>query len=187
MNRTTYIVPAARLALTIVVSIALSSCGKSATAQPTAEQVAQQTCRDNDVACLQAEAKAHEDAAARMLNGGETQSATVAIPQNPAPAAGGGLADGEYDCGGGYTFRAMGKVDIQGGKFRFRPSGDVLSGFAPYSVDGSGHITWGGHFGILDDAPASIIASTKENWGFNVQYQGTQGGNINTMSCQAPH
>lgn len=103
-----------------------------------------------------------------------------------AAANGGGLVDGEYDCGGGYTYRAMGKVDIKNGQFRYRPYGDVVSGFAPYSMDGRGAIRWGGHFGGLDDPPARIVASTREKWGFNVKYQGRPGALVNTMSCHAP-
>lgn len=103
-----------------------------------------------------------------------------------AAAAIGGLADGEYDCGGGYTYRAMGKVDIRNGQFRFRPYGDVVGGFAPYSINASGAIQWGGPFSGLDDPPGRIVASTRESWGFNVKYQATPGGSINTMSCHAP-
>ena len=104
----------------------------------------------------------------------------------PAAASGGGLTDGEYDCGGGYTYRAMGKVDIRGDRFRYRPYGEVVGGFAPYAVDARGAIRWGGHFGGLDDPPARIVASTREAWGFNVKYQGSPGALVNTMSCHAP-
>lgn len=101
-------------------------------------------------------------------------------------AAAGGLADGEYDCGGGYTYRAMGKVDIQGNRFRYRPYGDVVNGFAPFSVDASGAIQWGGPFGGLDEAPAQIVASKREAFGFNVMYKGNPTALVNTMSCHAP-
>ena len=100
--------------------------------------------------------------------------------------AGGGLADGEYDCGGGYTYRAMGKVDIKGDQFRYRPYGDPVGGFAPFSVDPDGKIHWGGHFGGLDDPPARITEATRETFGFNVKYQGSPGALVNTMSCHAP-
>ena len=100
--------------------------------------------------------------------------------------AAGGLADGEYDCGGGYTYRAMGKVDIQGSRFRYRPYGDVVNGFAPFSMDASGAIQWGGPFGGLDEAPARIVKSTREPFGFNVMYQGNPTALVNTMSCHAP-
>ena len=103
-----------------------------------------------------------------------------------AAARDGGLTDGQYDCGGGYTYRSMGKVDIQGGQFRFRPYDKVVGGFAAYSVDASGAIQWGGPFGGLDDPPARIVTSTRETWGFNVKYQASPGGSINTMSCHAP-
>jgi hypothetical protein len=103
-----------------------------------------------------------------------------------AAAGDGGLADGMYDCGGGYTYRAMGKVDIRVGQFRYRPYDEVINGFAPYSVDASGTIHWGGAFGGLDDPPARIVTSKREAWGFNVKYQGSPGGLINTMSCHAP-
>ena len=97
-----------------------------------------------------------------------------------------GLADGEYDCGGGYTFRAMGKVDIKGNQFRYRPFDEVVGGFAPFSVDSAGAIHWGGPFGGLDDPPARIVESKRESFGFNVNYQGSPGALINTMSCHAP-
>lgn len=101
-------------------------------------------------------------------------------------AAAGGLTDGAYDCGGGYTYRHMGTVDIKADQFRYRPFDEQVGGFAPYTVDASGAIQWGGHFGGLDDPPARIVDSKRESWGFNVRYQGTPGGLINTMSCHAP-
>ncbi len=97
-----------------------------------------------------------------------------------------GLTDGAYDCGGGYTYRHMGTVDIRGGQFRYRPFDEAIGGFAPYSVDANGAIHWGGHFGGLDDPPARIVRSKREQWGFNVMYQGSPGGLVNTMSCHAP-
>ena len=112
--------------------------------------------------------------------------AGAALLAGAAVANAAGLVDGEYDCGGGYTYRAMGKVDIKGGQFRYRPYDDVVGGFAPYSVDASGAIQWGGHFGGLDDPPARIVDSKVERWGFNVRYQGSPGALINTMSCHAP-
>lgn len=96
------------------------------------------------------------------------------------------LPEGEYDCGGGYTYRAMGKVDIKGSQFRYRPFGEVVNAFAPYTIDAGGEIRWGGPFGGLDDAPAKIVTSTREAWGFNINYQGSADGLVNTMSCHAP-
>ncbi|HZT86631.1 MAG TPA: hypothetical protein VFA12_01595 [Stellaceae bacterium] len=104
----------------------------------------------------------------------------------PPVAAAGGLADGTYDCGGGYTYRAMGKVDIKGDQYRYRPYDDPGGSFAPYTVEPNGAIRWGGHFGGLDDPPARIVDSTRESFGFNVRYQGSPGALINTMSCHAP-
>jgi hypothetical protein len=101
-------------------------------------------------------------------------------------AAAGGLTDGAYDCGGGYMFRHMGIVDIKAGQFRYRPFDEQVGGFAPYSVDASGAIHWGGRFGGLDVPPAEIVDSKQESWGFNVRYQATPGGLVNTMSCHAP-
>jgi hypothetical protein len=101
-------------------------------------------------------------------------------------AAAGGLTDGAYDCGGGYTYRHMGTVDIKAGQFRYRPFDEEVGGFAPYKVDASGAIQWGGLFGGLDDPPARLVDSKQESWGFNVRYQGSPGGLINTMSCHAP-
>ena len=57
-------------------------------------------------------------------------------------SASGALQDGEYDCGGGYSFVHMGKVDIKGDQFRYRPSDQVVGGFAPYSADPNGAIRW---------------------------------------------
>jgi hypothetical protein len=106
-------------------------------------------------------------------------------PGGSAAAGSGGLTDGAYDCGGGYEFRHLGIVDIQGGTFRYRPGDQAVGGFAPYSVAG-GQITWGGRFGGLDDPPGQIISSTVQPFGFNVQYQASPGGMTNTMSCHAP-
>src|SRR5262249_36539270 len=104
---------------------------------------------------------------------------------SPAFAAG-GLVDGAYDCGGGYTYRHMGTLDIRGGQFRYRPFDENTGSFAPYSVDASGMIHWGGPFGGLDDRTAGIVDSKVESFGLNVRYQGTASGLINTMSCHAP-
>jgi len=104
----------------------------------------------------------------------------------PYVAAAADLADGEYDCGGGYTYRPMGKLDVKGSQFRYRPYGDVQNGFAPYSIGAKGAITWGGHFGDLDDPPARILESSVERFGLNVKYQAKPGGLINTMSCHTP-
>ena len=109
--------------------------------------------------------------------GGGAPSATA------ASAGGGGLADGQYDCGGGYTFTAMGKVDIKGGQYRYRPFGDVTQGFAPYSVAADGTIQWGGKMGALDDAPAALAGSNRTPTGFNVNYKGNPDALTNTMSC----
>lgn len=110
---------------------------------------------------------------------------SAAAYDRPAMAAG-GLPDGEYDCGGGYTYRAMGKVDIRNGQFRYRPYDTVVNGFAPYSLGADGRIAWGGPFGGLDEAPARIVETKREPFGFNVMYQGRPGALINTMSCHAP-
>lgn len=111
---------------------------------------------------------------------------TVLLGLSTASYANGSLVDGAYDCGGGYTYRHMGTVDIKGGQFRYRPFDENVGKFAPYSVDAGGAIHWGGPFGGLDDPPAKIVASTREKFGFNVKYQGTPGGLTNTMSCHAP-
>jgi hypothetical protein len=101
-------------------------------------------------------------------------------------SATGALPDGVYDCGGGYRPVHMGKVDIKGDQFRYRPYDKVGGDFAPYSAEPNGAIHWAGHFGALDDPPARIVESTREAWGFNVKYQGSPGGLTNTMSCHAP-
>ena len=158
-------------------------------------------CARNDSTCLKAEAKAAEDRADQLLKGlgsapapGPTPAppkaktaapiAPKAAPAAPGPA-GGRLADGEYDCGGGYTYRAMGKVDIRGGTYRYRPYDEVVGGFQPYAVNGRA-IVFAGKFGGLDDPPAKIASVTVEPFGFNVNYQGSPGALINTMSCHAP-
>ncbi len=163
-----------------------------------ASLAAQTQCKSNDAACFQAQAKAAEDAANRLLQGQPAAAPAPAAKAPPAkgvaakaaaakaaPAGAGGLASGEYDCGGGYTYRAMGKVDVQGGRYRYRPYGDVVSGFQAFSVAG-GKIAWSGKFGGLDDPPAQIVESTIEPFGFNVKYKGNPNGLINTMSCHAP-
>ncbi len=101
-------------------------------------------------------------------------------------AATSALADGEYDCGGGYSFFHMGKVDIKGDQFRYRPNDQAVGGFASYSVDARGAIHWDGRFAGLDDPPARIVDSTRQSFGFNVRFQASPGGLINTMSCHAP-
>lgn len=110
---------------------------------------------------------------------------TGVVHDRPAIAVA-GLANGEYDCGGSYPFRAMGKVDIQNGRFRYRPFGKVVNSFAPYSVGGDDLIAWGGPFGGLDDAPAQIVKSKREKWGFNVDYRSNPNGMVHTMSCSLP-
>ena len=94
------------------------------------------------------------------------------------------LPAGEYDCGGGYPFRAMGKVDIKGSEYRYRPYEDVVSGFKSYSVDENGAIHWSGRFGGLDDPPAQIDMTTKESFGFRVSYRSKPGGSVDQMDCQ---
>ena len=113
---------------------------------------------------------------------GGASSATTAGADASAQAGSGGLTDGVYDCGGGYTFRAMGNIDIKGGQFRYRPYGDVVDGYHPYSVDG-GNIQWGGKMGGLDEPPAAVVSSNKIPTGFNVNYKGNPNGIIDTMSC----
>jgi hypothetical protein len=112
-------------------------------------------------------------------------AASLLAPAVGAVAAG-GLTDGAYDCGGGYTYRHMGTVDIKGNQFRYRPFDEQVGGFAPYTMNASGAIQWGGQFGGLDEPPAKIVESKKESFGFNVMYQGRPGALINTMSCHAP-
>jgi hypothetical protein len=104
----------------------------------------------------------------------------------PVSANAGGLADGAYDCGGGYSFAHLGKVDIKGDQFRYRPNDEVAGGFAPYSVDANGMVHWGGPFGVFDDPPSRIVDSTREKFGFNLRYEASPGGSVNTMSCHAP-
>ena len=112
--------------------------------------------------------------------------ATAALLASQAASGEAALTDGPYDCGGGYTYRHMGYVDIKGGQFRYRPYDEVVNGFAPYSLEANGAIRWGGQFGGLDEAPAKIVLSKREAWGFNVMYQGNPNGLVNTMSCHAP-
>jgi hypothetical protein len=124
----------------------------------------------------------------RGRQGGATSSGGPAAPATApaAPAGPGGLADGEYDCGGGYPFRAMGKVDIQGATFRYRPLDEAQGGFAPYTVDADGTIHWGGPFPGIDEAPAHVTVSSRQPFGFNVSWVAHDGGMQDTMSCHAP-
>lgn len=111
---------------------------------------------------------------------------TVLLLPVTEPRAAGALVDGEYDCGGGYTFRHMGTADIKGNQYRYRPYDEPGAVFAPFSVDARGRIQWGGGFGELNQPPSRIVDSKVERFGFNVMYQATSGGSINTMSCHAP-
>ena len=122
---------------------------------------------------------------ATQTGGAAGPGAAATAPAAPA-AGGGGLADGEYDCGGGYPFRAMGKVDIQGATFRYRPMDEAHGGFAPYSVDADGTIHWGGPFPGIDEAPAHVTVSSRQPFGFNVSWVASEGGMQDTMSCHAP-
>lgn len=108
-----------------------------------------------------------------------------AANQNPATP----LANGEYDCAisyGGFSHPnvvQMGRMDIAGKTYRFRPMGKATDGFAGYSVGGDGSLHWAGHMGALDKAPARLLDSRKTPEGFNVRYMPRPGGDADTMSC----
>lgn len=103
--------------------------------------------------------------------------------------AGAALANGEYDCAvssGAWSnpnVMAMGRMDIQGMTYRFRPYGKVTGGFAPYAIGGDGSLRWGGHMGGLDAAPSRLLDSRKTPQGFNVRYLVRQDALADTMSC----
>lgn len=111
----------------------------------------------------------------------------------PASAANtrldGPLPDGEYDCAiGSGSFShpnvvPMGRLDIKGSSYRFRPLGHASTGFAPYSVERNGSIHWSGHMGALDAPPSVLVRSTKTPQGFNVVYLVRPGADADTMSC----
>ncbi|HEX3920624.1 MAG TPA: hypothetical protein VHW60_25060 [Caulobacteraceae bacterium] len=109
----------------------------------------------------------------------------AAEPAAPAPpSGGGGLPDGVYNCGDGA--RVLGKVDIQGATFRYRPQDATGGIFAPYAVTASGQIHWGGPFPGLEAPPGRVTTSTREATGFNVSYQPTPESAEQTMSCVGP-
>jgi hypothetical protein len=114
----------------------------------------------------------------------ENHAAAESAPPAASRGGGGGLPDGVYDCSEGA--QALGKVDIQGATFRFRPA-DVPGGvFAPYSVNAAGQIHWGGAFRVIEDPPARLTTSTRLATGFNVGIQATPEGAEATMVCAGP-
>ena len=106
---------------------------------------------------------------------------------DPAPAharGGGGLPDGVYDCGDGE--HVLGKVDIQGATFRYRPLDATGGVFSPYSVNTSGQIHWGGAFPGIDDPPARVTTSTRIATGFKVNFKAAPAGDEATVNCIGP-
>ncbi len=115
----------------------------------------------------------------------------VPDPAGPGAApASAPLPSGEWDCSvsaGTYqhpTIRPMGRLEIRGLQYRFRPFGKVTDGFAPYSVGADGALRWGGHLGGLDRAPSRLVASRKTDSGLNVQFRVSPTAYVETMSCR---
>lgn len=107
--------------------------------------------------------------------------ALLAVPS----AFAGGIADGEYDCASSSSagIMPMGKMDIDGDTYRFRPFGNVTDGYSDYSVSGTA-ISWSGPMGGLTAPPSAIQDSTvTSGTSFNVRYLPRPGGYTETMSC----
>lgn len=127
----------------------------------------------------------------RLANGASTMRMyfvlrPAAAANQPANAP---LRAGEYDCAvsSGYFSHPnvvpMGRFDIRGGSYRFRPFGKVTQGFAPYTIGGDGSLHWGGRMGGLDIPPSVLVRSYKTPQGFNVVYRVKNGTDADTMSC----
>ena len=104
----------------------------------------------------------------------------------PAPAQEGMAAPlraGEYDCGAGAG--TLGRIDIAGETYRFRPYGKAKDRFAPYQTGGDGSIRWEGHMGALDRAPSALVDSMRTPQGFDIRYRVRPGAPIDTMRCHA--
>src|ERR1700684_3253871 len=90
-----------------------------------------------------------------------------------APASAGPLANGQYDCAipMGMGVMPMGRMDISGSTYRFRPMGKVTQGYAAYAVGGDGTIHWAGKLGDMEKPPSVVISSHTRAYGFSVYYR----------------
>ncbi len=96
------------------------------------------------------------------------------------------LAGGEYDCAvpNGMGVLPLGRMDIRGGSYRFRPLGKVTQGFAAYSVGAGGVLHWSGGVGGLTQTPSVILESAKTTYGFRIKYRASPGGFAESMTCR---
>jgi hypothetical protein len=190
------------LAAGAAVVLVATAAGCKGSAPPASNAPAEVVCAAGEAACLSAQAKANEEALERQIlalhqmqtNAAEASAAAVnaaagnvvagpgGAPGAPPPA----LADGEYDCSDG--LHALGKVDIKGPTFRYRPLGAFSGSFAPYQVDAAGAIQWGAPFAGLNDTPPEMITqSSVEPWGFTAMFLASPGAlTQTTMICKAP-
>ena len=102
-----------------------------------------------------------------------------------ASASAATLANGEYDCAipNGMGVMPMGRMDISGSTYRFRPMGNVTQGYASYSIGSDGTIHWGGKLGEMNTPPSVVMSSNVRTYGFSVYYRSSPGGFAETMSC----
>jgi hypothetical protein len=101
------------------------------------------------------------------------------------------LANGEWDCSvsaGTFqhpTVRAMGRLDVRGLQYRFRPFGNATDGFAPYAVGTGGSLRWGGYVGGLNRSPSRIVESRKNaDGGISVKFRVSPTAYVETMTCR---
>jgi hypothetical protein len=115
--------------------------------------------------------------------------AFAAVVCASAPAMAGPLANGQYDCAipMGMGVMPMGRVDISGSTYRFRPMGNVTQGYAGYSVGGDGTIHWAGKLGDMEKPPSVVISSNVRAYGFSIYYRSSPSGFAETMSCRLMH
>jgi hypothetical protein len=167
--------------------------GCSQPAPKPSNAAAQVTCAEGDQACVRAQFRAREAEMERQIlaqHEAETNAAAALANQAlsnaaPAGAEAATLPSGEYDCSDGK--QAMGKVEIKGAAFAYRPLGAFSAAFAPYQIDAAGHIQWGAALAGINDTPPEMIAqSTVEPWGFTVAFQASPTSPVQTMICQAP-
>lgn len=100
------------------------------------------------------------------------------------------LQDGEYDCA---IMRGdsrhlgvvpMGRMDVRGDTYRFRPLGTATGGFASFSADADGTLHWNGRMGALDEPPSVIVRSYRTPEGLNIEYRVKPGTADDIMSCR---
>ena len=116
---------------------------------------------------------------------------TLRVAGGPAaPRPGAPLRDGEYSCvisSGAFSrpnIVVMGRMDIRGQSYRYRPFGKVTQGFAPYSMGGDGTLRWGGRMSGLDAPPSMLIKSYRTPEGFIVQFRANPRAYVENLTCK---